>query len=125
MLGDKNTSATVAVSDLKAAARFYEETLGLKRVHAEGAEAVTYQSGATTLLVYRSTYAGGNKATAVTWQVGSDIDQLVRDLGAKGVRFEKYDMPNTKHDGDVHVMGDMRVAWFKDPDANIHALINQ
>jgi hypothetical protein len=43
----------------------------------------------------------------------------VRTLKAKGVTFERYDMPNTRHEGDVHVAGDMRVAWFKDPDGNI------
>jgi hypothetical protein len=29
------------------------------------------------------------------------------------------------HDGDVHVGGDMRVAWFKDPDGNIHSLASR
>jgi hypothetical protein len=26
--------------------------------------------------------------------------------------------------GDVHIGGDMKVAWFKDPDGNIHALVS-
>ena len=30
-----------------------------------------------------------------------------------------------KREGDVHVAGDMKVAWFKDPDGNIHSLMNQ
>lgn len=41
---------------------------------------------------------------------------LVRTLKAKGVTFEHDDMPNTKHEGDVHVAGHMKVAWFKDPE---------
>jgi hypothetical protein len=40
------------------------------------------------------------------------------------VKFEHYDMPNTKLAGDIRVMGDMKVAWFKDPDGNIHSLVN-
>ena len=40
------------------------------------------------------------------------------------MRFERYDFPNCEHVGDVHVMGDHRVAWFKDPEGNIHSLVN-
>lgn len=44
-------------------------------------------------------------------------------LREKGVAFEHYDMPNTKRQGDIHTAGPHRVAWFKDPDGNIHALV--
>ena len=124
MLGDREAVATVAVRDLAAASRFYEETLGLTRVASRDSAAYTYRTGSTTLLVYESRYAGTNQATAVTWVVG-DVDAEVRTLAAKGVRFERYDMPNTHHEGDVHVSGDMRVAWFKDPDGNIHAIVKR
>jgi catechol 2,3-dioxygenase-like lactoylglutathione lyase family enzyme len=125
MLGNKESIATVAVKDLDKASRFYEDALGLKRVGAEGSEAVVYKTGGSTLLVYRSQFAGTNKATAATWNVGADIAQVVNVLKAKGVSFEHYDMPGTKLEGDVHVMGHMKNAWFKDPDGNIHALTNQ
>ena len=71
--------------------------------------------------MYRSSFAGTNKATALTWTV-DDIDDVVRTLKAKGVTFEHYDMPDTRLEGDVHVSGDRRVAWLKDPDGNILAL---
>ena len=122
-LASSSAIATVAVSDLAAAARFYEETLGLERTHTEGEGAVEYRAGDTRLLVYVSAHAGGNDATAVTWDVGSGLDALVAALRAKGVRFEHYDMPATQLEGDVHVSGRMRMAWFKDPDGNIHALM--
>jgi hypothetical protein len=32
---------------------------------------------------------------------------------------DSYDMPDMVQDGDVHVFGDMKVAWFKDHDGNI------
>lgn len=124
MLAQRDAAATVAVSDLKRASRFYEETLGLTRVHEEGEEAITYRTGGSTLLVYRSQYAGTNQATAVTWLMRNGLDTTVKKLKEKGVRFERYEMPDTRHDGDVHVAGDTRVAWFKDPDGNIHALVN-
>ena len=123
MLGDHDAMATVAVRDLQAAARFYEDVLGLEHVETVGDEAIAYRSGATRLLVYRSAYAGTNQATAVTWSVG-DVDGVVAALRAKGVRFEHYDMPGVARHGDVHVAGGMRNAWFKDPDGNVHAVVS-
>ena len=124
MLGNINAVANLAVKDLAVARRFYEDTLGLSQVDAEGDEVIVYRSGNTRINVYRSQFAGTNQATAVTWQVGEDIERLAAALKAKGVRFEHYDMPDTKRVGDLHVMGDMNGAWFKDPDGNILNLIN-
>jgi hypothetical protein len=50
---------------------------------------------------------------------------VVEDLREKGVTFEQYDLPDTTREGDIHVMGDMRAAWFKDPDGNILSVVNQ
>ena len=125
MLGDKEAIATVAVKDIEAAGKFYEGKLGLKPVPTPERSVRSYKIGNSRLLVYESQFAGTNKATAATWSVGKDVDGVVKDLKAKGVAFEKYDMPDTTRDGDVHVSGPLRVAWFKDPDGNIHALVNQ
>ena len=124
MLGDRDAVATIAVRDLSAAARFYEDTLGLTRIDSEGSEAFTYRTGNSTLLVYQSQYAGTNQATAVTWVVGDDVDAVARKLADKGVQFEQYDMPEMRREGDVHVAGDMRVAWFRDSDGDIHAIVS-
>ena len=59
----------------------------------------------------------------MTWAVG-DVDGAVRDLKAKGVKFEHYDMPEVKLEGDIHVAGDFKVAWFKDPDGNILNIVS-
>ena len=124
MLGDKDVIATVAVKDLELARKFYEGKLGLKVKSVEGSEAVTFQSGRSELIVYRSQYAGTNKATALNWRVGEGIEKEVAALREKGVTFEHYDMPGMKLEGDIHVMDHMKVAWFKDPDGNILNLIN-
>ena len=125
MLKDKDAMATVAVKDIKAARKFYEGTLGLTVVDGEEPTALAFRTGGSTLLVYESQYAGTNKATAVTWVVGADVEVVVRALTAKGVVFEHYDMPGITQQGDLHVASDMQVAWFKDPDGNIHSLINR
>jgi catechol 2,3-dioxygenase-like lactoylglutathione lyase family enzyme len=125
MLGNIDATANLAVKDLATARRFYEDTLGLAQVDAEGDEVIVYRSGGTRINVYRSAFAGTNQATAVTWGVGDQIESLVAALKAKGVKFEHYkDMPDTRLEGDLHVSGDMKVAWFKDPDGNILNLIN-
>jgi hypothetical protein len=33
-------------------------------------------------------------------------------------------MPETKRQGDVHVSGSMKNAWFKDPDGNILGIMS-
>src|SRR5262245_7810995 len=124
MLRDTNAIATVPVKDLGTAAKFYEKTLGLSRAGAEDGEVIMYESGDTTINVYRSSFAGTNKATAVTWAV-DDVEDVVSTLKGKGVKFEHYDMPNTRLEGDVHVSGDIKVAWFKDPDGNILSVVNR
>jgi len=125
MLGEQNVAATLPVADLDRARQFYEGTLGLKPDLDMAPEAVLYQSGDSRVLVYRSEFAGTNQATAATWVAAGGFDDEVAALRDKGVGFERYDLPGTTLDGDVHVMGDMRAVWFKDPDGNILNLSNQ
>jgi catechol 2,3-dioxygenase-like lactoylglutathione lyase family enzyme len=122
MLGDFDALATIAVRNLKAARKFYEDKLGFKVVHTEADQAVTFKSGKSQLLVYQSQFAGTNKATAVTWMV-KNVEGLVKELKAKGIAFEHYDMPGITLKGDVHVAGTLKNAWFKDPDGNVLALV--
>ena len=87
MLGNLNAVANIAVKDLDKAKAFYQGTLGLTPIGAEGHELIVFKSGGSALNVYRSQYAGTNKATAVTWAVGDDVESVVRALKAKGVTF--------------------------------------
>ena len=123
MLGKSDCVPTVAVKDLGRAREFYEGTLGLEVAYTVADQVTAYVTGNTLLLVYVSEYAGTNEATAVTWGVGDDVDGVVEQLKAKGVSFEHYDLPGTTREGDIHVMGDLRAAWFEDPDGNIHSLV--
>jgi len=125
MLGNFNAVANIAVKNLGIARRFYEDTLGLSPADTDCEDLIAYRSGNTRINVYQSSYAGTNQATAVTWALGGDIERVVGALKEKGVRFEHYDMPGTKLEGDVHVMDKMKVAWFKDPDGNILNLTDE
>ena len=49
-----------------------------------------------------------------------DIETTVRDLEAKGVTFETYDMPGVTWDGVLASAPQMgKAAWFKDSEGNI------
>ncbi|WP_458720255.1 VOC family protein [Candidatus Nitrosocosmicus sp. R] len=125
MLSSKSALANIAVENLEISRKFYENTLGLEKIDSVGDEVVVYRCGNSAIIVYQSQYAGTNKATSATWIVGEDIDVLVKELKSKGVQFEHYDMPNTTLKDDIHVDGNMKVAWFKDPDGNILNIINK
>lgn len=124
MLETIDSVTNLPVKDIQKARPFYEDTLGLKLVDEEGGMVLTYQSGKAKIFVYQSDYAGTNKATAATWVVGDKFDALIKDLKAKRVNFEHYDMPGLKQDGDVYSGNGMKVAWFKDPDGNILCVVN-
>jgi catechol-2,3-dioxygenase len=112
VLGNTDAIATIAVKKIEPARKFYEGTLGLKPMPTQETGVQTYKSGNSNVLVYESQYAGTNKATAATWTV-EDLEGVVRDLKAKGIRFEHYDMPGATRKGDI-----------KDPDGNILAVVS-
>lgn len=121
MLENATAHATIAVSDLDRARRFYEDTLGLK-AREERSDGVAYQTGDTWFLVYPSQFAGTARSTYMTFEV-PDLDAAIEELSARGVTFEQYDLPGLKTDerGIAEVQG-IRGAWFKDPDGNILAV---
>ena len=76
MLGKADATPMIAVKDLDRARKFYEETLELKTVDDFG-EGFVVKSGNTEFSVYRSEFAGTNKATALTFEV-DDIEGEIR-----------------------------------------------
>lgn len=124
MLNDANAIATIAVTDIARARKFYEGILGLAPEGTAMPGIQNYRSGGSRLLVYESSFAGTNKATAATWEV-ADVEREVALLKAKGVAFEHYDMPGVERKGDVHLTGPTKAAWFKDPDGNILAIVGR
>jgi catechol 2,3-dioxygenase-like lactoylglutathione lyase family enzyme len=119
MLKDLNSSAIVPCRDPERSRQFYIETLGLE-LAADFGEVFTLQTGKTRLHVYKSDEAGTNRANAVCWDCGDEIEAIVANLKSRGVVFEHYpDLPGLTLDGDVHRAEGFKAAWFKDPDGNI------
>jgi len=125
MLKDKDVTATLAVKDIDKARRFYQDVVGLTPLPATEPDVLPFKTGGSSILVYKSEFAGTNRATAATWELDDELDDTVKSLKAKGVTFEHYDMPGMMRKGDVHLTGSSKAAWFKDPDGNIIALVGR
>jgi len=118
MLKDRDSAAIVPCRDLATARAFYTETLGLPLAEDHG-EVFAVHTGSTRLNIYKSDFAGTNRANAVVWDAGGEVEAIAADLRGKGVLLEEYpDGFDEVRDG-VHEKGDFRAIWFKDPDGNI------
>jgi catechol 2,3-dioxygenase-like lactoylglutathione lyase family enzyme len=119
MLKDHDSSAILAVANLDRAHTFYADVLGLEPAGQGKEEGVrVYRTGATRLIVYESEFAGTNRANAVVWGVGADLDSIVAALEAKGATFEHYPDIGTL-EGNIHHAGGEKLVWLKDPDGNV------
>ena len=119
MLSDSTAIPVLAVTDLERARSFYEGTLGL-RSSRDAAEGVLYAVGGGELLVYPSSYAGTNRATAVSFQVpGEAFDAEVADLRSRGITFDTFDAEGLEWVDGVATAPGMRAVWFSDPDGNV------
>lgn len=120
MLGDHDTIATIAVKDLQTARSFYEGVLGFT-ARGDVPDGVLYAAGSGAFLVYPSSYAGTNKATAMSFQVpDGEFDAEVEALREHGVEFQTFDAPGITWDAGVASFGgEFRGVWFEDPDGNI------
>jgi catechol 2,3-dioxygenase-like lactoylglutathione lyase family enzyme len=120
MLGDHETIPTIAVKDLQVAKDFYEGVLGFT-ARADVPDGVLYSSGSGAFLVYPSSFAGTNKATAMSFQVpAAAFDAEVDALRDHGVAFQTFDAPGIDwDDGVASFGGEFRGVWFEDPDGNI------
>ncbi|WP_377643521.1 VOC family protein [Oryzobacter terrae] len=120
MLGDHDPIPTIAVKDLQTARDFYEGVLGFSSA-GDTHEGVVYGAGKTTFLVYPSSFAGTNKATAMSFQIPPDrFDAEAAALREKGITFSTFEAEGLEWDDGVATMGDsFKSAWFEDPDGNI------
>lgn len=129
MLANSPVYAVLPCTDLDGARKFYSQTLGLKEVELptteEAGQAALYECGSgTNLLVYVRPTPTKADHTAAGWMV-EDLDSVADELISRGVKFEVYDMPGVEFDKrGVATMGNLKSAWFTDPEGNILA-INQ
>jgi catechol 2,3-dioxygenase-like lactoylglutathione lyase family enzyme len=111
----------ISVTNVARARKFYEEKVGLKPKE-EYAGGVIHECGAGSWVsMYPSPGAGTSKASTAFWAV-EDVVAEVRELKAKGVVFEEYEMPGIKMEKSIASAGGAKTAWFKDSEGNILAI---
>jgi len=117
MLGSTNIVAFVPIKDGDKARAFYEGVLGLRFVKDDGF-ALVFEAGGTMLRAARMKEFTPAQFTVLGWQV-SKIEDMVRALGMRGVKFEIFGFFKQDELGIWTVPTGDKVAWFKDPDGNI------
>ncbi len=125
MLANAPVIAILPVVDMERARDFYENKLGLRRnVDFSDESNVLYECGSGThLSLYQRPTPTKADHTAAGWLV-EDIEDTIRQLNAKGITCEQYDMPGIQTNAQgIAESGDARVAWFKDPEGNILGLV--
>jgi predicted enzyme related to lactoylglutathione lyase len=121
MLQDAPMYSYIPAKDVARAREFYERKIGLKPKQ-EIAGGVVYEFGkGTACFLYPTPNAGTSQASQAFWDV-KDVEREVEELKARGVVFERYDMPGADENGIV-TAGGAKAAWFKDSEGNIMALI--
>jgi predicted enzyme related to lactoylglutathione lyase len=121
MLQDAPMYSYIPAKDVRRARRFYEEKLRFKPKQ-ETAGGVIYEfAKGTACFLYPTPNAGTSQASQAFWQV-DDLEREMAELKARGVNFEKYDMPDMDENG-ISTAGGAKAAWFKDTEGNIMALI--
>jgi predicted enzyme related to lactoylglutathione lyase len=122
MLKIKRVGAAIPAQDINRARQFYEQKLGLKPSEAEQDGSVMYMIGETGFLLFPSMGKASGDHTQLALDV-EDVEEAVRDLKSRGVKFEEYDHPNFKsHDGMVDMPDGSKGAWFKDTEGNLIAV---
>lgn len=121
MLNSAAVYPTIPVTDLGRSKNFYENVLGLTDAVATH-EGVIYSAGLGTKLYIYERAPSKADHTLASFRV-ENIEQTISELSAKGVSFEHYDFPNLKtNEQGIASIGDLKAAWFKDPDGNILAI---
>jgi predicted enzyme related to lactoylglutathione lyase len=120
MLRNSPIHAYIPVSDVARARKFYEKTLGLVPKQ-EFAGGVIYECGGFEAFMYPTVNAGTSKASQAFWSV-EDVEAEVRELKARGVKFEEYDLPGVSMKNGIATGGGAKTAWFKDTEGNILAV---
>jgi catechol 2,3-dioxygenase-like lactoylglutathione lyase family enzyme len=90
-LSNAHTVAKLPAQDLERARAFYRDKLGLEPVE-ERTGGLRYVCGATEFHIFSSAGAPSGASTQMAFEV-EDLDATLADLRARGVTFERFQMP--------------------------------
>ncbi len=118
MLNSAKLVAFVPTTDFARTRAFYEGILGFRFV-SEDAFALVLDAFGTPIRASKvpKTFSPA-QFTILGWEV-ADIDSAVTELQQRGVSFERFGFFEQDKLGIWTAPNGDKVAWFKDPDANI------
>jgi catechol 2,3-dioxygenase-like lactoylglutathione lyase family enzyme len=103
-LSSAHTVTKLPAHDLERARAFYRDKLGLEPVE-ERSGGLRYVCGPTEFHLFESAGAPSGASTQMGFEV-SDLEATLTDLRARGVVFERYEMPGFGARGDAIVAPD-------------------
>lgn len=124
MISNGIVMATLPVTDVNRACSFYVDKLGLKVVN-DDPDMLILEAGDHTFISLYQRPTPTIADQTVAGFIVDDLDQTIRELKAKGVTFEEYDLPNVKTVNGIATMDEGRGAWFKDPEGNILGIVER
>jgi catechol 2,3-dioxygenase-like lactoylglutathione lyase family enzyme len=116
MISASMVVATVPVTDIEQAKAFYGGTLGLEFLW-ENPVSVRFRCGGSSEISIFKRPKTVTEHTLAHFEV-TDLDAVVRDLEAKGVKFDDYTEGPLMTTGHIAQLGPARAAWMHDPDGN-------
>ncbi|WP_369370471.1 VOC family protein [Promicromonospora sp. Populi] len=123
MVTVRSVYPSFSANDIDAARTFYADTLGLRVTPLpEGGGLVLHLDGGTSVFVYPKDNHQPATFTVLHLAV-DDVDQVVDELTAKGVTFERYEGFDQDEKGIARgFMEGGDGAWFTDPAGNVVGL---
>ena len=122
MLADKAlVHPALPAVDLERAKNFYKEKLGFSVQREDPSPGAMLEGSSGSALYIYQRAATKADHTVASFEV-DDVAGTVKELKAKGVVFEEYDVPGLKTVEGVADMGPIKGAWFKDTEGNILAI---
>ena len=124
-LSSAHVVTKLPAQDLRRARRFYSDVLGLEPVEERGG-GLRYLCGATEFHLFESSGAASGASTQAGFEV-EDLETAVAELQARGLRFERFEVPGFETRGDIVAVpnnypskgtGELG-AFFRDSEGNL------
>ncbi len=127
MFRDTESFSSFAVPDIDAARRFYGETLDLQVTDSNEAGLIElHTGGGSPVLIYPKPDHRPAGFTVLNFVV-PDIAKAVRELNAKGVQLERYDLGGDARPDELGIYRGQgpSIGWFTDPAGNIISVLER
>jgi catechol 2,3-dioxygenase-like lactoylglutathione lyase family enzyme len=101
-LSNAHTVTKLPAQDLERARAFYRDKLGLEPVE-ERTGGLRYLCGSTEFHLFSSAGTPSGASTQMAFEV-EDLELTLTDLRARGLAFERFEMPGVEAHGDTIVV---------------------